>query len=88
MNDYLLSITVLQKELMFVFPCNLEGTIDEIDHPWYLSSHGELLGVWRSNFATFRSMLRLLRRGHRGSITALKFVNLGIYILGFIDNTI
>ena len=38
-----------------LLPCSFVITIDEVDHPWYPSSHGEFLGVLRSNLSIVQS---------------------------------
>ena len=38
---------------MFVFPCSLVFTTDEVEHPWWLYSHAKFLGVRYSNFLYF-----------------------------------
>ena len=63
-------------------------TTDELDHPRYLSSHGEFLGVSRSNFFIFWYMWCTPTREERGAIAALYLVTIYIYILGPVDKSI
>ena len=42
---------LLQRGAILVFSCYLARTEDEVEHPWYISSHGEFLGVLSSNFS-------------------------------------
>ena len=70
---------LLQKEIIFVFPCSLARTTDEVDHPWCLSFHGELLDVLSSNFELFQSTRRSPTLEQRGDIAALYLVTLYIY---------
>ena len=35
----------LQSRIILVFPCSLVKIIDDVEHPWCLSSHGKFLGV-------------------------------------------
>ena len=53
-----------------MFPCSLAQTTDDLDHPWVLSSNGEFLGVWRSNFLIFQSTRRSPMYEYRGVISA------------------
>ena len=41
-----------------MLPCYLTRITYDVEHPWRLYSHGEFLGVLRSNFAIFRSTCR------------------------------
>ena len=34
-----------------MFPCSLASIIDEVDHQWGISSHGDLLGILSPNFS-------------------------------------
>ena len=52
---------------------------------WCLSSHGDLLGVLRSNFAIFQYTRRSSTREQRGAIIALYLVTPDIDILDFLD---
>ena len=88
MNECFFSNPLLQRGVIFLFPCSLSRTAYEVDHPWSLSSHGELLGILRSNFAIFQSTRRFPTREQRGAIAALYLVTLGVEILGFVDNSI
>ena len=51
----LLSTIFLKKMIIFVFPCSLDRKTDEVDPPWCLSSHCDLLGVLSSNVLIFKS---------------------------------
>ena len=66
-----LPITFMHREMIFVFPCSLAKTTDEIDHPWCISSPGDFLGVLSSNFSIIRSMRRYPMREQCGTITVL-----------------
>ena len=49
----LLSTNFLQREIILLFPRSSVRTTDEVDHPWCISSHGELLGVLSSNLLIY-----------------------------------
>ena len=70
MNDYFPPISLLQREMIF-FTCSLEWTTYDVYHLWFLSSHGEFLGVWLSIFLIFWSTLRFPTRENRDAITVL-----------------
>ena len=71
-----------------MFPCSLDRTKDEVEHPWCLFYLGEFLGVLSSNFAIFRSNRRSPTHEYNWKIDALNLVTLGIDILRFLDNSI
>ena len=79
---------LLQRRIMFVFPWSLASTTDEVEHPGWLSSNGEFLGVLSSNFSIFQSKRRSPTRDQHGAIAALYLVSLDIYILGVVDKSI
>ena len=79
---------LLQKGIIFVFPCSTETTTDEIYHTWCLSYNGEFLGVLRSNFTIFQSTRRSPTLEQRGAITALYLVTLDIEISDVVDKSI
>ena len=58
---------LLQKGIILVFPCSIERTKDEVDHPWSLSSHGDLLVLLSSNFE-FLSTRRFPTHEQRGQL--------------------
>ena len=70
---------------MFLFP--LSRTIDEVDRLCCISSHGEFLGIVRSNFSILPSTRRSPMQKQCGSIAALYLVTLDIYILGFVESS-
>ena len=88
MDDYFAPHYVSAKGNIFLFPCYLVRTTDEIEHPWCISSHGDFLGVWRSNVVIFWSTQHSPTPEQRGTITTLNLVTLGMEILGFADNSI
>ena len=45
MNDYFAPNSFSAKGDNFVFPCSVASKKDEVDHPWFLYSNGEFLGV-------------------------------------------
>ena len=67
----LLSITFCQRGGIYVFPCSFAKTKDEIEHPWVISSHGELLEVLSSNFYILCSTLCSPSREYFGAVSAL-----------------
>ena len=71
MNEYFATNSLYTKENNFVPPYYLASTTDEVERPWCLSSHGEFLGIWRSNFSIFLSAWRSLAREQRVVITEL-----------------
>ena len=77
----LLPINFLKRGIIFKFPCYIAMTADEVDHPWCLYSHGEFLGVLRSDFSILWSTRRSPIREQRGAITALYLVTLYIEVL-------
>ena len=79
---------LLQRGIIFVFPCYIERTTDEVEHPWCLSSHGEFLGVLSSNVAIFQSTWHSPTREECGAITELYLVILDIEILGVVYKSI
>ena len=83
MNNYFAPISFFAKRENFVFPCSLARTTYELEHPWYLSSHGDLLCVCRSNFLIFQYILRSSTREQHDTITVSNFFTLGIDIFGF-----
>ena len=87
-DDYFLPTSFLKEGIIFIFPCSLARTTDEIEHPWCLYSHGGFLINWRSNFAIFRSTQRSPTHEHRRSISAIYLVTIDIDILGVVDNFI
>ena len=50
MNEYVAPNSFYARGGVFVFPCYLQSKIYEVDHPWGISSHGELLGGLTFNF--------------------------------------
>ena len=84
----LLSNTLLQRGIIFVFTCSLSQTKEEVDHPWCLSSHGEFLGFLRYNCSIFQSMRRSPTLEKCGAITVLYLGTLDIDILGVLDKSI
>ena len=44
---------LLQRWIIFVFPCYLARTKNEVEHPWCLSSYGESLCFLSSNLQLF-----------------------------------
>ena len=85
---FLLPTPILQRGDIFVFLLSLERTTYEVDHPWYFSYHGELLGVLSSNFAILKSTRRSPMREQHGTITALYLVTIDIEVLGVVDKSI
>ena len=57
-NDYFAPNSFSAKEDTFVFSCYLVCTTDDVEHPWYICSLCELLGVWIFDFMIFWSMQR------------------------------
>ena len=84
----LLPTPLLQRGVAFVFPCSIARTTDEVEHPWCLSSHGEFLGILRSNFAIFKSTWRSPKCEECGAITELYLVNIYIEIFGVVDKSL
>ena len=82
-NDYFSPNSFAAKGDNFSFPCYLARTTDEVYHSLCISSRGEFLGIWRSNFLIFWSTWRSTMREQCMSIAALKLVTLGIDILKF-----
>ena len=78
----------LQMGVIFMFPFSLARTIDEVEHPWCLSSRGEFLAIWRSTFAILQSTKRSPKCEQRGAITMLYLVTLYIEILSFVEKSI
>ena len=79
----LFSPFIFWKGRQFIFPWCLARTTDEVEHPWYLSYHGDFLGVWHSNYAIFWYTQRSPTREQRGETTASNFFTIGIEVLGF-----
>ena len=71
-----------------MFHCYIASTTDEVDQLWCISSHGELLDIWRSNFVVFGSTQRSLTPEQSGEITAFYLVSLDIDISGVVDKSI
>ena len=74
--------------VIFVLRCSLVSTIDELDHPWCISSHGESLGNLSYNFTIFQSTKPSPMREQCMAITVLYLVTLDIDIIGVVDNSI
>ena len=78
----------MKRGIIFMFHCYIASTTDEVDQLWCISSHGELLDIWRSNFVIFGSTQRSLTPEQSGEITAFYLVSLDIDISGVVDKYI
>ena len=59
------------KGIIFLFTWYLARTTYEVEHPWSISSHGELLEVISSNFTMFLSTQCYPTCDQRGVVSAV-----------------
>ena len=82
------STPLLRKGIIFVFPCSLARTTDEVEHPWFISSRGYFFVVLSSNFVIFQSTRLSPTPEQRGQIILLYLVTLDIDIFGVVDKSV
>ena len=69
-NDYFAPNHIPAKREFYVITSSSEWTTNEVEHPGCLSSHGNFLVVWRSNFEIFWSTHRFPARDEHGVVGA------------------